>query len=541
MSEKYKAIAAGKTFSKNDLERIRHSEEEQENFRRRLKSNGNLTRQEEAALKIDNYDAFSVFWQDTLGTKAAFNTDRTRGAGKAGKKVTSFMASADDMIKDFNPIVEVVRDFGSPYGALAVGTVCFLFTVAKNRSKMEEDINTTLLEIRDRLPGVKMYGYIYGADNELEHMMQSKIVDAYESFISFCIAAAEFYTQRAWRRWLMAIGGNGHLDIRVSDVQKAVVAVRTAGEELVTRNVHDIKMQNEDLRRKIQELQDSQDNKNLDEIRRQLELEPFSLDKQREKLARYRRDITAEFDDSDFSDKTYAERLQVVENDAAFQDWLRHPKSRLLVLSGRNYVHEATNCWVSPIALDVIAKFTTTHAQGQDASIDDVCAFHVSTPRDGRYTFPGVVTALVYQLLLASKRSLRSVENETFLRADLEQYLDIQKRGGAVSATREPLQRLMLTVLGFFAAEKRTVWIILDRVDRGSDYVGESGMRQRNVHRQTLLHLMADLVRETDATVKVLAVVNTVDWDVEEKEDFGQSEEGSESVIVRTISEDDAG
>lgn len=151
------------------------------------------------------------------------------------------------------------------------------------------------------------------------------------------------------------------------------------------------------------------------------------------------------------------------------------------------------------------------------------------------------MATLVHQLLLASKRSPRSRDNETALRTDLEQYLGIQKRGGAVSATHEPLQRLMLTVLGFFAAETRTVWIIMDRVDRGGDYVSEGGTRQRNVHRRALLHVMADLVRETDATVKVLAVVNTVGWDVEQKEDFGHSEEGSESIAVRTLSEEEAG
>lgn len=131
---------------------------------------------------------------------------------------------------------------------------------------MEEAIKKTLVEIRDRLPGVKMYGYIYSASNELEHVIQSKIVDAYESIIHFCMAATEFYTQRAWRksvwpdnacyfhnsdhfhvtgRWLMAIDGSEHLDAKVSGVQNAVVAIRTVGEELMTRTVHEIKMQNE--------------------------------------------------------------------------------------------------------------------------------------------------------------------------------------------------------------------------------------------------------------------------------------------------------
>lgn len=65
---------------------------------------------------------------------------------------------------------------------------------------MEEQITKTLSEIRDRLPGLEMYKDVYRADNELERMIQSKIVDAYESFIHFCIQATYFYTQTAWRK-----------------------------------------------------------------------------------------------------------------------------------------------------------------------------------------------------------------------------------------------------------------------------------------------------------------------------------------------------
>lgn len=64
-----------------------------------------------------------------MDTKATFDADRTRGTKKAARRTTDFMASADDMIQGFKPIVEVIRDFGAPYGALAIGTVCFLFAV----------------------------------------------------------------------------------------------------------------------------------------------------------------------------------------------------------------------------------------------------------------------------------------------------------------------------------------------------------------------------------------------------------------------------
>lgn len=62
---------------------------------------------------------------------------------------------------------------------------------------MERQISQTLLHIHDRLPGVKMYQQIYGDDTELGQQLQTKIVEAYDSFIRFCIEASEFYSKRS--------------------------------------------------------------------------------------------------------------------------------------------------------------------------------------------------------------------------------------------------------------------------------------------------------------------------------------------------------
>lgn len=63
---------------------------------------------------------------------------------------------------------------------------------------MQQQIGITLRDIQDRLPGVKMYQHIYNDDDtELGQQLQSKIVDAYERFIVFCIEASEFYSSRA--------------------------------------------------------------------------------------------------------------------------------------------------------------------------------------------------------------------------------------------------------------------------------------------------------------------------------------------------------
>lgn len=67
--------------------------------------------------------------------------------------------------------------------------------VARTRVATEEKINSTLVEIQDRLPGVNMYKDIYNDDHQLDRQLQYKICHAYDCFVDFCIAAVEYCAQ----------------------------------------------------------------------------------------------------------------------------------------------------------------------------------------------------------------------------------------------------------------------------------------------------------------------------------------------------------
>lgn len=64
---------------------------------------------------------------------------------------------------------------------------------------MEEQIVSTFRDIRDRLPGLDMYQHIYDGDSELDDHFSSKVVEAYDGFVSFCLAALDFYTRGSFR------------------------------------------------------------------------------------------------------------------------------------------------------------------------------------------------------------------------------------------------------------------------------------------------------------------------------------------------------
>ena len=74
--------------------------------------------------------AANHFWQTAFSAKGNFDASREHGISKVSKETTSLAATAYDLLRDFSPMVEVVKDFGSPFGNVAIGTLCCLFAVS---------------------------------------------------------------------------------------------------------------------------------------------------------------------------------------------------------------------------------------------------------------------------------------------------------------------------------------------------------------------------------------------------------------------------
>ncbi|GAB1313181.1 hypothetical protein MFIFM68171_03391 [Madurella fahalii] len=553
-----------KTFSPKNSEKVKNCEEKQTRLRSWASKSRKFTEQERSALRINSREAFREFWEGSLEAKDAFDIEHDDAAGRLAQGATRLAAAAYDIVQNVSPIVDIIKDFGAPYGGMAMGTICFVFAIAKNRASMEGQVVSTLADIKDRLPGVRMYQHIYNADDELDQQLQTKIVDAYDSFIDFCIAASDFYTCGSLRRWARALEGN-RLDEPASRVQKAVIDVRLVCEELLSKNVNAVKndlrqvrQQNVELKEQIRELKsqisDMQNDHDLELVRKLLSLEAMSDKAQLAQLERHRCNVAAEFQQSNWYGTTGLEqRLRKVEQGPDFQDWLRSPQSSLLVLAGRNDVLEAIHCWVSPIALDLIAKLTRTSSSSDDNA--NPCAFYLIGHRDVEDTPLDVLASLVLQLLTLSKEALRTDRAQfAELRAKLEEYHHAQQHGADTSAAdlKQKLQDVASRALDLFGSKKiekptTTVWIILDRVDQcraasamGSPSPGTPGRSQhhRSAGRallQTLVHLVEHAA--AGVTVKVLAVVNRVDLGVEGDE-LGATRDESVAVLEVDQAED---
>ncbi|KAL8653829.1 MAG: hypothetical protein Q9210_001858 [Variospora velana] len=129
-----------------------------------------------------------------------FDRNHEKGCGLFSKNYQSSAAAIQPFMNEFSPIIQVVRDFGAPYGGLAMGTVTLLFAVAGNKNTMEETLASTISAIQDRLSGLRLYQHIYNERDELDMKLQAHIVAAYQDFIAFCILATKYYKSSGWRK-----------------------------------------------------------------------------------------------------------------------------------------------------------------------------------------------------------------------------------------------------------------------------------------------------------------------------------------------------
>ena len=87
---------------------------------------------EQAAIKVDSVAAFSDYWQYTNSAKENFDRSHEKGCGLWAKRYQSSAAFIQPFMDDFSPIIRIVKDFGAPYGGVAVGTISLLFAVSVN-------------------------------------------------------------------------------------------------------------------------------------------------------------------------------------------------------------------------------------------------------------------------------------------------------------------------------------------------------------------------------------------------------------------------
>ncbi|KAI0853359.1 hypothetical protein F5Y00DRAFT_257384 [Daldinia vernicosa] len=526
MSQEKGSSKGIKLFSKNDMAVLEKSDHEQKRLREFANTHDRFSEEEKHALQLDSVDAFSRIWVNTLDAKGDFQVSHEHGVGATAQILQSSADTAVVILQHIEPILQLVKDFGAPYGGMAVGTISFLFTIARNRAKMESDISDTLSQIHDRVAGLRLYRHIYNDDHELDHQLQSNIVKAYDKFIDFCIVAIKYYSEGSIRRWAKALWGSSvTLENSAHEVQQAIVNVRYMSEELLNKNVGALKEQLVCLKKDIKRLREGQNSDRLVSIKELLHLEGFSMESESEQLRRYQYEFNVDLERGwDYLEHMRGSRLEEFKSHLDFQAWRDSSHSCMLLLTGYNdqSVHSARRCWLSSIALDTIENFRKSER-------GDPYAFYILEYQE--HSLLPVLSHVIIQLLTLNPQALENDKQYEELRAEVKKYCTALEAESQSHNEHEHsdavnilLQRVALRVLNMFDQTK-PVWIIMDRVDNCK--LGKVN------HRKKLMKALVYLLENAAVKVKVLVVANGYDWKADkESDEFGQSR--PESIIVHT-------
>ncbi|KAL0764335.1 hypothetical protein CaCOL14_013177 [Colletotrichum acutatum] len=343
-----------------DLAVLQQSDKDQKELRVFASNSKVFFPEELAILNVQSVAEFEQPWKLAIESKKRLETRRNHGIGKWKQKVQRGLSSAHDILQHIDPIIQIVQTVGAPYGCMAIGTISFLFTIAKNRDNIEDGISNILEQFRDRMAGLRVYHDIYNDVHELDQQLQSRIINGYSYFMDFCIEAARYYSTGGMSRWLKAIWGTSKvLDDRAARVTKAIFDIRYMGEELVSKNIHSLKQQNIELKAAVQGLQQATDNDRLNNMQDLFEVRGYSQESNFKILEKYQDDLRADFDQGTWAglDILRGQRLKTfMKNCMDLSKWLQPSNSYMLVLAGYN---EATNAKkaLQDVVLEVLNLF----------------------------------------------------------------------------------------------------------------------------------------------------------------------------------------
>ena len=99
----------------------------QDQFKQSVVSSKLFSETEKSALECDTVAKFGIFWEQANNTRMAFDRSHEKGCGLLAKRYQISAVLVHDFMDAFSPIIDVVKDFGAPYGGFAIGTISILF------------------------------------------------------------------------------------------------------------------------------------------------------------------------------------------------------------------------------------------------------------------------------------------------------------------------------------------------------------------------------------------------------------------------------
>lgn len=203
----------------------------------------------------------------------------------------------------------------------------------------------------------------------------------------------------------------------------------------------------------------------------------------------------------------------------------------MLLLSGRNIYSDNSQCWVSPVGLDMVSNLM---AQEKSDANAEVCLFYIFGHAATRNEpFTNVLAFFIHRLLCHNPRLLQNRKLFDEFNAGLSAFVRDKgaiEEGKVGHRSEKALEAMLVRVLDTFD-EDQTIWLILDRVDKCLTMV------EWNRHRRALLKVLSHAVERTTARLKVLAINKQSDWNIDNFMDELVEEDSESRTLLLSCNE----
>ncbi|KAI0593507.1 hypothetical protein F4775DRAFT_497054 [Biscogniauxia sp. FL1348] len=452
----------------------------------------NLAPEIEGALDCRKYEDFVSFWSNTSqNAHSTFLHKHDTGWRKFAKASQGFAAEMNSFMENMKPMLDIVKEFGSPYTGAAIGTITGLFMIVGNKNNLDNMVYLAITSIRDRIPGFKVYENIYWEKTDLRKI----IVLSYVAFIDLSMSITKYCLQPGYRRWTIATFNPTKLQNKLNSANEAVARVRMRCEELLGENVNELKKMLNKIKLGL-----------LHTIKAGMMIKGFDFKLQHEELLKYRDSLLSESEvEAHLFDQMSPNRIAELQRTKEFTSWSSSEKSGVMLLHGHNN-HQLgqakRSSWLSPFTVDHIIRL-------QDPSFSDPYGyyiFHVANT-----SIHNALPIVLFHLLNHRLCNLGPSEARGKLQEDVQFYkLELENRkirdrrsseqdDGKLGAN---LQKVAFGVLSLFEPNQ-TVHLVMDRIDRC-----------RPEEQYEMMDILGYLVQEVACNLKILLVLDSVGWGV---------------------------
>jgi hypothetical protein len=126
---KYQKKGPSSTRLKIHSKRIEKSETEQKQFKEWVMQSKVFSEDEKRAVQYNTLVDFKKYWAQANEAKSDIEASHKKGRGLQSKRYQSFSTAVESFMEKFSPLIEIIKDFGAPYGGVALGTISLLFAV----------------------------------------------------------------------------------------------------------------------------------------------------------------------------------------------------------------------------------------------------------------------------------------------------------------------------------------------------------------------------------------------------------------------------